>query len=262
MRGGGLSAAAMAALVGLVLVLVPGSGPARAEIVTAGLSDTRVEIQSNFVGTELTLFGLIEAEPGAELAETYDVAVVVRGPGEDTVTRRRERIAGIWINRRAVGFADAPSYYAVLSNRPLAEIADPETLAEYQIGLGNIRLEAEGADSPAQAEAFRRAMIDRKADRGLYVAAERGVDMMAPALFATHIPLPAYIRTGAYSARILVFSQGTLVATQRETFWVAKSGFEERVSNWAERRPFLYGLGAVAIAIFAGWFAGVIFRRD
>ena len=259
MRGGGLIAAALLAL---VLMLVPGSGPARGETVTAGMSDTRVEIQSNFVGTELTLFGLIEPEPGAELAEAYDVAVVVRGPGEDTVTRRRERVAGIWINRRAVSFADAPSYYAVLSNRPIAEIADAETLAAYQIGLGNIRLEADGADSPAQAEEFRRAMIERKADRGLYVTAERGVDMMAPALFATDIPLPAYIRTGAYSARILVFAEGSLVATQRETFWVAKSGFEERVSNWATRRPLLYGLGAVAIAIFAGWFAGVIFRRD
>lgn len=259
MRGG--IAAAAAALVALVLVLA-GSGPVRAEIVTAGMSDTRVEIRSNFVGTELMLFGLIEPEPGAEPAEAYDVAVVVRGPGEDTVARRRERVAGIWINRRAVTFTDAPSYYAVLSNRPIDEIADPDTLADYQIGLGNIQLTPEDADSPAQADEFRRALVRRKAARGLYVAASRGVDMMAPGLFATNIALPAYIRTGAYSARILVFSQGTLVATQRETFWVAKSGFEERVSNWAERQPFFYGLGAVAIALFAGWFAGVIFRRD
>jgi uncharacterized protein (TIGR02186 family) len=178
------------------------------------------------------------------------------------VTRRRERTFGIWINRESVTFEDAPTYYAALSNRPVGEIAPSENLLEYQIGLDNFRLVAADDVDARTATDFREAMVRRKAAQQLYIQDEAAVTMMSPTLFTTRIPLPAHIRTGSYSARILVYADGDLVATQRESFWVAKSGFEARVFNWAERRPFLYGVGAVAIALFAGWFAGVVFRRD
>jgi uncharacterized protein (TIGR02186 family) len=239
--------------------------PATAESVVARLSDTRVEIRSNFVGTELLLFGLIEPDETTPegLAASYDVAVVVRGPPLDMVARRRDRVAGIWINRESVAFEDAPSFYATLSNRPVHEIAPAETLERHQIGLGQLRLQPVEPGAPeAQRIEFREALIRNKQARHLYMEDGGAVSMMTPALFSTRIALPAHIATGGYSARILVFYEGTLVATERESFWVAKSGFEARVFNLAERRPFLYGLGAVAVALFAGWFAGVIFRRD
>jgi uncharacterized protein (TIGR02186 family) len=193
----------------------------------------------------------------------YDVVVVVRGPALDMVTRRRDRVFGIWVNRTSVAFEDAPSYYATLSARPVDEIAPETPLLRHQIGFANIRLRPADEDQTDQLiEEFRSALIRSKIGRGLYLEDSGAVTMLTPALFSTRIPLPAHIATGSYSARILVFTGGTLVATQRENFWVAKSGFEAQVFNWAERRPFLYGVGAVAIALFAGWFAGVIFRRD
>ncbi len=253
------------AAVALLTGTVAFAQPATAETVVARLSDTRVEIRSNFVGTELLLFGLVEPDETTPegLADSYDVVVVVRGPALDMVTRRRDRVAGIWVNRESVAFEDVPSFYATLSNRPVHEIAPAETLERHQIGLGDLRLQpAEPDTAEAQRIAFREALIRSKKNRHLYMEDGGAVSMMTPALFSTRIPLPAHITTGSYSARILVFSDGTLVATERESFWVAKSGFEARVFNLAERRPFLYGLGAVAVALFAGWFAGVIFRRD
>lgn len=253
------------ALVGLAIAA--GLWPERsaAQTVVARLSDTRVEIQSTFVGTELLLFGLIEPDETTPegLADEYDVVVVVRGPALDMVTRRRDRVAGIWINRDSVAFEEAPSYYATLSNRPVEEIAPEATLERHQIGLDQLELQPADPDVPAlQQEEFRVALIRNKIGRGLYMEDPGAVSIMSAALFSTRIPLPAHITTGSYSARVLVFTEGTLVATQRENFWVAKSGFEAQVFYWAERRPFFYGLGAVAIALFAGWFAGIIFRRD
>jgi uncharacterized protein (TIGR02186 family) len=142
-------------------------------------------------------------------------------------------------------------------------IAPEETLLRHQIGLANLRLRpAEAGLAPHRVAEFRTALIRNKIGRGLYIEDSGAVSMLTQAMFSTRVPLPAHIATGSYSARILIFSNGTLVATQRENFWVAKSGFEARVFNLAERRPFLYGVSAVAIALFAGWFAGVIFRRD
>jgi uncharacterized protein (TIGR02186 family) len=247
----------------IILMSAAASSPAGAETVVAGLSDTRVEIRSNFVGADLLLFGVVEPDEFQEDApDGYDVVVVVRGPVENMVTRRRERVGGIWVNRDSVTFEDAPNYYAALGSRPFAEITTPENLLDYQIGLENFRLAAVDEADAAKVAEFREALVRRKAAQFLYIQDERGVDMLTGSLFSTRIPLPAHIRPGAYNARILVYANGELITTQRETFWVAKSGFEARVFNWSERRPFLYGLGAVAIALFAGWFAGVIFRRD
>src|SRR5690606_35140518 len=129
------------------------AGPAGAETIIAALSEQRVEIQSNFVGTELTLFGVIERD-----AETvsrvrgYDVAVVVRGPDEEIVTRRKDRVAGIWINTDAVSFQSAPSYYAALTNRPIDDLGSPVVLRRTQTGLANIRLDPMGDILPRSEE--------------------------------------------------------------------------------------------------------------
>lgn len=249
----------------LAAAWLAGAGPLAAETVVARMSDTVVEIRSNFVGAELLLFGLIEPDETTPhgLAEDYDIVVVVRGPAQEMVTRRRERVAGIWVNRESVGFRDAPTYFATLANRPIEEITGEDTLLRHRMGLAYLRLDPTDDDVPAgQLQEFREAMIRNKVARGLYLQDEAGVSMLTPALFSTRIPMPAHISTGSYSARILVFSGGRLVATQRESFWVTKSGFEARIFRWSERQPFFYGVGAVAIALFAGWFAGVLFRRD
>lgn len=234
---------------------------AAAETVTAGLSDIRVNIESQFVGTDLTLFGIVERDARTiGRVGGYDVAVVVRGPEREMVTWRKERVLGIWVNRHGVTFGDVPSYYAVLASRPLGDIAGSAARARHEIGLSKLDLQPISAtDDP---DAFREALLRRKAASGLYIEDGRAVEMMTPTLFSTRIPLPAHIRTGAYVADIYVFADRTLVATEQLGFWVAKSGFEARVFHLSERYPFFYGLGAVAIALFAGWFAGVIFRRD
>lgn len=248
-----LAAAGLAAA-----VLAP---PAGAETVTAGLSDIRVDIESQFVGTELTLFGIVERD-ARTLGRVggYEVVVVVRGPEREMVTRRKERVLGLWVNRYSVTFADVPSYYAVLASDPLEEIAGESALARQEIGLNNLDLQPVTASD--EADEFRNALLRRMVAGGLYIEDGGAVEMMTPTLFSTRIPLPAHIRTGAYAADIFVFADGSLVGTEDLGFWVAKSGFEARVFDLSERHPVVYGLGAVAIALFAGWFAGVIFRRD
>ena len=82
----------------------------QAKDLVVDLSAPIVRITTGFSGTELLLF---VAKRGAG-----DVIVVVRGPLEDLVVRRKSRVAGIWVNRAAIAFTDVPSYYAVASTRP------------------------------------------------------------------------------------------------------------------------------------------------
>src|SRR5262249_19136448 len=111
--------------------------PALAEKLVISVSDHRVLISSNFVGTELVLFGAIdEAPPGTQIG-AYDVIVSVRGPARSYVTRHKERILGLWVNAESRELDKVPSYLAVVSNKPAAEIASPELLRRYRVGLVN-----------------------------------------------------------------------------------------------------------------------------
>src|SRR5262249_16950280 len=70
----------------------------------------------------------------------YDIVVTVTGPSQTVVTFRKARALGIWVNADSRVFEDAPAYLAVLSNRPLDDITNAETLRRLQLGLDNIPL--------------------------------------------------------------------------------------------------------------------------
>src|SRR5690606_20184056 len=102
-----------------------GPAPADAPLIT-DLSSHLIAITSSFTGTELLLFGAID-EPG-------DIIVVVRGPVSNAVVRRKGRTLGLWLTERSVSFDGVPGYYAVVSNKPLEEIAPEPLLQRLQIG--------------------------------------------------------------------------------------------------------------------------------
>lgn len=236
---------------------------ARAETVVAALSEKRVDIRSNFVGTELILFGSIERDAATVgRAHGYDVIVVIEGPASELVTRQKKRFAGIWINGAGIEFRAAPSYYAVLSNRLLTDISGTPTLRRNRIGLEHMKLQALG-DEPAETVAiFRDALLRRKEAQDLYFEKPDAVEFLTPSLFMARIPLPANITTGGYRAQVHVFGDGALLTTAKLGFWVIKSGFEAAIHQLAERRPLIYGLGTVAMAFGVGWLGSILFRRS
>jgi uncharacterized protein (TIGR02186 family) len=105
----------------------------RANSLVADLSQHLVAITTGFVGTDVLLFGAT-AEPG-------DVVVIVRGPDRPVVVHRKSRVLGVWVNTAKVTFDRAPSFYAIASSRPLAEVAPVTVLARHQMGLDNLRLD-------------------------------------------------------------------------------------------------------------------------
>ncbi|MGB7702927.1 MAG: TIGR02186 family protein, partial [Pseudolabrys sp.] len=124
-----------------LIVLLCGLGSAAAERLVVSLSNHRVAVTSSFVGEELVLFGTIEPDPvTSPLRPPYDLVVTVTGPRQTLRTRRKQRVLGIWVNVDSREFERVPSYLAVLSNRPVNNIANQDTLRRLQIGLDNFLL--------------------------------------------------------------------------------------------------------------------------
>jgi uncharacterized protein (TIGR02186 family) len=256
-----LAAVAVAAALPLAAAL-----PAAAERLITSLSDHRVMVTSSFNGSEVVLFGGIERDTGVlPLRGNYDIVVTVIGPRQNIVTFRKVRMLGIWFNYESRVFENAPSYLAVLTNRPLPAIANADTLRRLQLGLDNIalpeRADTASADGAAN-ETFRKAFIKLKDEHGLYRQESNGVTFLTPALFQTSIALPAEVPTGTYEIDVKLFLDGMMIARTPSALEIYKAGFEQFVSSSAQTHGVLYGLAASTMAILTGWFASVVFRRD
>src|SRR5262249_1110912 len=177
------------------------------------------------------------------------------------VARRKQRVAGIWVNGSGVTYPDVPGFYAVLSTRPLRAITSEETLKSLGIGLGNLDFGRSGK-SDANEQSFRSAVIDLKERQMLFQEDDGGVAFIGRRLFRSAVDLPADVPIGRYIADVYLFRDGQAVSENHSTLKVNKVGFEQAVYLLAFRYPFIYGLIAVAIAVVAGMIGWVAFRRE
>lgn len=254
----------------LVLVILGASGGTaqdedRAKDLVTALSSDMVSIQSNFTGTEIVIFGQasdIERSPHA--AEEFQLAIVVEGPPQDITTRRKGRFLGVWVNREAERFQNVPSFYALASTADIGEIADRDTRDEHGIGLNHINLAVSGVSnvSLSDRDDFRRAFVRLRQESGLYSERAASIEFLTETMFRTTIPLPANIPVGDYKVKSFLFYQDALVSRTEQTLAVAKIGFEQVTFELAQNYSLLYGVLAVILAIFTGWLAGVIFKKD
>lgn len=234
------------------------------DLVTAISSDV-VSIQSNFTGTEIVIFGqATNIDPQPDEPSGYDLAIVVEGPPQDVTTRRKGRFLGVWVNREGERFKNVPSFYAVASTISIGEMADRRVLDDLGIGLNHLNLPVSGASNVALSDRddFRRAFIRLREEMGLYSEQQTSIEFLTDTMFRTNIPLPANIPVGEYKVKSFLFHRGNVIARTEESLAVAKIGFEQITFELAQNYPLIYGLLAVTLAVFTGWLASVIFRRD
>ena len=236
-----------------VAMAIPGAAPAQ-EIVAA-LSQSDVSITSTFAGSEILVFGAVKDAPGG--AE-HEVIVTVAGPLEPVTVRRKERIAGIWINAEAAEIDAAPSFYAVATTAPLDDILTRTEDLRHAVSIPRaIRAVASGARDP---QSFVAALIRIRREAGAYATAEGSVVLRDGTLFDASIALPPDLVEGDYEARIFLTERGRVVARQSATLAVRKVGLERFLYSLAHEAPALYGALSLAIAIAAGWGASAAFR--
>lgn len=247
----------MKALLALIaLLLLTG---ARDPILVPEVSQHEIQLRQGFTGTELLLFGAILDPQGTRAGRDYDIAVVLKGPTQSIVLREKQRVAGIWINAESTAFRSAPSFYAMASSRPIAQIVDERTAAIYELGLPWLQLSPIGAFDPAEQSRFARGLVDLQSRHSLYKQEEGGVKISEQVLYQARIALPSSVPTGAYTAETFAISKGRVVASAISRVDVRKIGAEGAIARFADEYSFVYGLLAVAVSVFMGWLAGRLF---
>jgi uncharacterized protein (TIGR02186 family) len=262
------SASRFLSLVLGLLILVAGAAAQTPENpeerLEIGVSTDEIAITSDFSGTDITVFGALDgADPyHLELGE-YDIVVALVGPRRDTTVRRKERVLGIWINRRSMRFEPVAASYSLSSTRPIGLIAEDIILDRYEIGTENIRLVPTGSiGDGSQIAEFRQALRRLKQMNGLYEADPHGIDFVSSSLFRATIHIPANVPLGEHTIRAYLFKSGEFIMEREVTLRVVKTGIEQLIYAAAYENALLYGLFAVAIAMFTGWLGSVIFRKN
>ena len=246
-------ALALAALFALAAILF--GAPARGQTsdgatdLPAAVAEERITVSSDYRGSYITVFGVNPDRRGRG-----DIVVVVRGPTEAVTVMRKQRVFGLLVNGDPVRFADAPTFFAVLSTRVLRDIASPQAIHRYQL-------------DPA---AYRAALVRLRRSQGLYQTytqvpspEERGgLTLYQGGLFRAVVRLPANAPIAQYHADAYVFRDGRLISSQRIPIGIVRVGIERRIHDLATRASFLYGVFVVLIALGAGWLAAFLFRRS
>lgn len=225
------------------------------------VSSRQVEIRYSFSGEELLLYGAIVYPDGRPPEAGSEIAVVLKGPLEPIVLREKQRIAGIWMNVGRTRFRSAPSFYAVASSRPLADIIDERTAAIYELGVGNLQLSPGGGAPTDELRRFEDGLIDLRRRSGLYAENPGAVTIEQGVLYTARISIPARVPVGTYTAETFLIRNGQVIAGAVREISIEKLGFEGFVARAAERWSLAYGIVAVALSLLLGWGASAIFAR-
>jgi uncharacterized protein (TIGR02186 family) len=240
--------------------------PGARESVQADVSARNVAVTSSFNGTEIVIFGAVDnsQQPSAE-SGIYDVLIVVEGVPARLVVRRKNNVAGLWLNTSSATFDLVPSYYAIASTRPIDEIASEEFRASHGVGFNHLRFTPAFGQTQALStedlKEFRQAVIRLKEKQGLYIQDNFRVAFIGKSLFRATIELPANVTVGPFETRVYLFREEKLLSQYTVRLNLEREGLERHLHAFAFGFPALYGLMTVAIAVAAGLLASTMFRK-
>jgi len=234
------------------------------ESIQIGLSTDVIAITADFSGADLTIFGNVEnADPQISRQGRYDVIVVLEGPARSVTVRRKERVLGIWVNRRSRTFVNVPESYSIATTRMPQDITDPLSYRQLSLGADYIHMEPESrAGNPVTLEEFEAALRDRKKAVGLYSERIGGVQFLSASLFRASLTLAPDVPVGTHKARAFLFRNGVFMKETSAQLAIVKAGFEQWLFRIAKNESVFYGLGAILLAILTGWLGRMMFRRD
>lgn len=243
----------------LAFLFIFAAWAAAAEEVVLGLSTDKVAITTQFDGSEILVFGAIKREKPIPGGPPLAVIVTVAGPSEPVLVRRKENRFGIWINTDAVEVDAAPSFYAVATSGPLAEVLKDVEDLRHHVSIPRAIRSVGAPQDIMDPESFTEALIRIRASKDQYQLLENQVAVDEQTLFRTSIKLPAALVEGDYAARIFLTRDGEVISTYETQIDVDKVGLERWLYDTSRQQPLLYGLMSLAIAVFAGWGASAAF---
>lgn len=236
----------------LIAILFFITAPALANPIISGISTNEINIDTNFQGAKILLFGA--------KGDAGNVIVTVRGPKKNFMVTRKEKLLGIWYNGERVRFKDSHSFYSLFSTFNDQELTDG-LLQDLELGKNNLKFNTSEEIKTEEKNEFQIQLVDKLEKNNLYSSGANKVDFLDETLFKVMLNFPKNITRGIYTVEIYLINEGSLLSFQSIPIYVNQVGLSAKILDLAYQESFLYGLLSVALALIAGWLANYIFTR-
>ena len=234
---------------------------AHAQEITIGLTTDAIDVDADFSGARIVLFGVIAgADPDQSPG---DIVAVIRGPETPFTVRRIEKNGFFWAAGESYAIDGAPGLYLTSSSRPLTEITAEPLRRELQLGADAIPLSdkitahADADDIDVAAAGF----VSSERASGRYRDVDGAVAFRKNGLFSVDVDLPPNTPVGDYAVDVFLIKDGAVAAADTAAMSVRKVGLERRIYELAHEQPLGYGVVCVAISLLAGWLGAAAFRK-
>jgi uncharacterized protein (TIGR02186 family) len=243
----------------LILLFLISTSSVLAESVVIGMDKEKVAITATFDGSQILLFGAVKRDKPAPIGD-IQIIVSIAGPSEPISVHKKSKVFGIWMNTDTVEVDAAPSFYAVATSSDFSSTINDTDDLRYKVSIPRAIRSVSASVDVLDTASFSDAVIRIRSERGLYQLLENTVNIDEQTLFRTSINMPGDISDGDYTARILLTRDGNVIDEFSTIIDVRKVGLERFLFNMSRESPLAYGLMSIAIAIFAGWAASLLFR--
>jgi len=219
-----------------------------AKSIISGISSNKIEIDTNFTGEEILLFGSKDV--------FGDIFIIVRGTKKDYIVNKKGQILGIWINEKRLKFNNSYGYYSTFGD--YRALRDSRLFSALEMSTKDIDFDISNHKNLSQKEEFKIEFIRNLTEQELYTENSNKIDFLDENLFKVMLKFPKNISEGIYNVEIYLMEDGNLGAFQSIPIYVDKVGFSAQVSEMAFNEPVLYGILAVLIAICASLFVNFV----
>ncbi len=215
-----------------------------------------VTIDAAFNGTQVSVTGNVAADA--------DVMIRVVGKTEEYKLKQKGRALGVlWMNMGSVHIAKVPNLFLLYGPDGAGSA---QTEFPPQLGMESIRQGAEIVAQDPDKKGLLEEFFKLKQKAGLYgtmnKAIQYGAANGATKPFTASLKLPSALPQGAFDIDVFAIRNGAVMTQTVRHIEVKEVGLPAWISELAFQHGAIYGTLSVLIAIFAGWFTGILFKSS
>lgn len=214
-----------------------------------------------------------------------DVLIVIRGTDKDEIFNRKGRVGPIWLNVDRIHIKQAPSVFLSFSSADAGSLLDRATLNQYQLdeaaimhrihffchckcsitGRSEHSTFLDTEPDRAYVKLLYADFLKLKEDEGSYGVHSHAVTITSAGNQTTKYDLdfawPKMAPPGDYQVEVYACRGRQLVARSEATLQLVEVGFPAYIARIASVHPWGYGVGAVLVAMLAGFLTDAFTTR-
>lgn len=229
----------------LLVFLFPVTTDAQSKLFSVDMAEDHIDITVGFNGASMQVFGY-----RGDIDTS--VAIVLSGPKKNITMWKKERVLWAWVNRHSASFLNTPSYYNVALG------GNEQITAEdlHRLGIGNHAVLKQTVD-PTQTF-LKNALLDKKKRKGLFFDKKNDIKFIQDQFFRASFDIPSSASVGEYTITSFLIKDNDIIQKHIATFSVQQVGLNAFINNAAKEHSIIYALFCISLALFSGWFVGIL----